>query len=74
MTPPVWAHPVVQVRRARRVRPGGRVRALPRRVPHHRRDDPGWRRCHQLDLVTRSRATSSGPKVPGESTATARAW
>ena len=35
---------------------GGRVRALPRRVLHHRRDDPRRRRCHQLDLSSQPRA------------------
>jgi len=44
---------------------GGRVRAIPRRVPHHRRDDPGGRRCHQLDLSTRSRAKPPGPRRRG---------
>ncbi len=40
----------------RGVRAGGGVRALPRRVLHHRRDDPRRWRCHQLNLSTRSRA------------------
>jgi hypothetical protein len=37
----------------------------PARVPHHRRDDPGGRRCHQLDLSTRSRAQPPGPRCRG---------
>jgi hypothetical protein len=51
---PVGTYPAAQVRRARRVRPGCRVPALPRRVLHHRRNDPGGRRCHPLDLSTQS--------------------
>jgi len=37
----VGAHPAAPVRRARGVRASCRVLALPRRVLHHRRDDPG---------------------------------
>ena len=39
--PACRAHPAAQVRRARGVRPGCRLLALPRRVLHHGRDDPG---------------------------------
>ena len=48
--PPVRAHPAAPVRGTGGVWPGRGVPALPRRVLHHRRDGPGRRRCHQLDL------------------------
>ena len=45
---------------ARGVRPGCRVPALPRRVLHHRSDDPGGRRRHPLNL-NRGPGPAAGP-------------
>ena len=51
-------HPASPLWRTCRVRADGRVRALPRRFLHHRRDDPHRRRCHPVHLNTRpARAT-----------------
>jgi len=63
--PPVRAHPAAQVRRARGVRPSRRVPALPSRVLHHGRDDPGRRRCHQLDLGSEKKRGQLGRGRPG---------
>ena len=54
-------HPAAPLRRTRRVRPGRRIPALPRRVLHHRRHDPGRRRRHPLHL-RRNPAFASTPR------------
>ena len=59
--PPVPTHPAAQVRRARGVRAGRRVPALPCRVLHHRRDDPGGWRRHPLDLTPAAGSSSQRP-------------